>query len=122
MPPGEVRSAMRTVWDADTHVAEPPEMLDLPMRFADMQTTQVDVQVVYPTLFLAYLTSDVAYEVALSRAYNRFLADVADRSDGKIRWVVVPPLRDVAATIEELRFGKEDGACGVFFRGIEGDR
>jgi len=182
---------MRTVWDADTHIAEPPEMwnfldpewyprrpvvvalpedtqygasdhmwlidgqifprpagrggnvlvtptsqssvrnrgdnkarelLDLPLRFADMKTTQVDVQVVYPTLFLAWLTSDVAYEVALSKAYNRFLADVSDRSDGKIRWVVVPPLRDMAATIEELRFGKEHGACGVFFRGIEGDR
>jgi len=182
---------MRTVWDADTHIAEPPEMwnfldpewyprrpvivslpedtqygasdhmwlidgqifpkpagrggnilvtpsaqsslrdrvdikarelLDLPMRFADMQATQVDVQVVYPTLFLAYLTSDVAYEVALSKAYNRFLADVSDRSEGKIRWVVVPPLRDVAATIQELRFGKQHGACGVFFRGIEGDR
>jgi uncharacterized protein len=182
---------MRTVWDADTHIAEPPEMwsfldsewyprrpvivslpddtqygasdhmwlidgqifprpagrggnvlvtptaqssirsradvkarelLDLPMRYADMQTTQVDVQVVYPTLFLAYLTSDPAYEVALCKAYNRFLADVSDRSDGKIRWVVVPPLHDVCATIEELRFGKQHGACGVFFRGIEGDR
>src|SRR4051812_42527096 len=123
---------MSTVWDADTHIAEPPEMwnfldpewhprrpvvvsvpedtqygtsdhmwlidgqifpkaagrggnilvppgaqtaprdrrdtkardlLDLPMRYADMQATQVDVQVVYPTLFLAYLTHDVAYEV-----------------------------------------------------------
>ena len=191
MLPGEVSSLMRTVWDADTHIAEPPEMwnfldpewyprrpvivslpedtqygandhlwlidgqvfpkpagrggnilvtpsaqsslrdrvdikarelLDLPMRFADMQTTQVDVQVVYPTLFLAYLTFDVAYEVALCKAYNRFLADVSDRSEGKIRWVVVPPLRDVAASIQELRFGKQHGACGVFFRGIEGDR
>ena len=32
------------------------ELLDLPMRFEDMQATQVDTQVVYPTLFLAYLT------------------------------------------------------------------
>ena len=98
------------------------ELLDLPLRYSDMQTTQVDVQVVYPTLFLAYLTSDPAYEVALCKAYNRFLADVADRADGKIRWVVVPPLRDVSASVQELRFGKEHGACGVFFRGIEGDR
>src|SRR5262249_9699046 len=85
------------------------ELLDLPMRYADMETTQVDVQVVYPTLFLAYLTSDPAYEAALCRAYNRFLADVSDRSEGKIRWVVVPPLHDVCATIEELRFGKQHG-------------
>jgi len=98
------------------------ELLDLPTRYADMEATQVDVQVVYPTLFLAYLTADVAYEVALCQAYNRFLADVADRANGKIRWAVVPPLRDVDATLQELRFGKEHGACGVFFRGIEGDR
>jgi predicted TIM-barrel fold metal-dependent hydrolase len=102
--------------------AKARELLDLETRYADMQTTQVDVQVVYPTLFLAWLTSDVAYEVALCKAYNRFLADVSDRSDGKIRWVVVPPLRDVGASVQELRVGKEHGACGVFFRGIEGDR
>jgi predicted TIM-barrel fold metal-dependent hydrolase len=182
---------MSTVWDADTHVAEPPEMwnyldpewypcrpvvvqvpedtaygatdhmwlidgqifpkpagrggnnlvtptsqtriraradvkarelLDLPMRFQDMQATNVDTQVVYPTLFLAYLTSDPAYEVALCTAYNRFLADVSAKADGRIRWVLVPPLHDVQATLEQVRFGKEHGACGVFFRGIEGDR
>lgn len=98
------------------------ELLDLPMRFEDMRATNVDTQVVYPTLFLAYLTFDVAYEVALCRAYNRFMADVAAKADGRIRWVVVPPLRDVHATIEELAFGRGHGACGVFFRGIEGDR
>ena len=98
------------------------ELVDLDLRFADMRATNTDVQVVYPTLFLAYLTSDAAYEVALYRAYNRFLANASDQSDGRIRWTVVPPLRDVDATIQELRFGKEHGACGVFFRGIEGDR
>src|SRR5438876_2359698 len=98
------------------------ELLDLPTRYADMKTTSVDVQVVYPTLFLAYLTFDVAYEVALCRAYNRYLAHATSPSDGRIKWVVVPPLRDIGASIEELHFGSEHGACGVFFRGIEGDR
>ncbi len=98
------------------------ELLDLPMRFEDMKATNVDAQVVYPTLFLAYLTFDPAYEVALCRAYNRYMADVSSRAEGRIKWVVVPPLRDVDATIQELRFGREHGACGVFFRGIEGDR
>src|SRR5438309_4850046 len=98
------------------------ELLDLPMRFEDMKATNVDAQVVYPTLFLAYLTFDVAYEVALCKAYNRYMADVSDRAQGRIKWVVGPPLRNVDATIAELRFGREHGACGVFFRGIEGDR
>lgn len=98
------------------------ELLDLDMRFEDMVATKVDVQVVYPTLFLAYLTHDVAYEVELCKAYNRYLADVHDRAGDRIRWVVIPPLRNIEASIAELRFGKEHGACGVFFRGIEGDR
>jgi predicted TIM-barrel fold metal-dependent hydrolase len=97
-------------------------LLDLPMRFEDMKWTGVDAQVVYPTLFLAYLTSDVAYEVALTKAYNRYMADVWAKSEGRIRWVVVPPLRDIEATVTELRFGRDNGACGIFFRGIEGDR
>lgn len=98
------------------------ELLDLPMRFEDMKVLGVDAQVVYPTLFLAFLTHDAAYEVALAKAYNRFLAEVCARAEGRIRWVVVPALRDIEATIDELRFGKANGACGVFFRGIEGDR
>jgi len=98
------------------------ELLDLPTRFEDMKATGTDAQVVFPTLFLAYLTFDVAYEVALARAYNRYLADVSDRSEGRIRWVLVPPLRNIEATIEEMQFAKHHGACGVFFRGIEGDR
>ena len=98
------------------------ELLDLPMRFEDMKVQGVDSQVVFPTLFLAYLTHDSAYEVALSKAYNRFMATVFAQSEGLIRWVVVPPLRDIEATVQELRYGKSHGACGVFFRGIEGDR
>ena len=98
------------------------ELLDLTMRFEDMRTQHTDQQVVYPTLFLAYLTFDVAYEVELCKAYNRYLADVWEKAEDKIRWVVIPPLRDIDASISELRFGKEHGACGVFFRGIEGDK
>jgi predicted TIM-barrel fold metal-dependent hydrolase len=98
------------------------ELLDLTMRHEDMLATNCDVQVVYPTLFLAYLTHDVAYEVELAKAYNRYLADAWAKAGGWLRWVVIPPLRDIDASIAELRFGKEHGACGVFFRGIEGDR
>ena len=98
------------------------ELLDLALRYEDMATMGVDAQVVYPTLFFAYLTHDAAYEVALAKAYNRFMADVWAKSEGRIQWVVVPPLRDVDSTIKELQFGRENGACGIFFRGIEGDR
>ena len=97
------------------------ELTDLPYRFKEMAEMKVDTQVVYPTLFLAFLTHDPHMEVALAKAYNRFLADVWAKSEGRIRWVLVPPLRNIDATISEMRFSKENGACGVFFRGIEKD-
>jgi predicted TIM-barrel fold metal-dependent hydrolase len=98
------------------------ELTDLPLRLEEMAKIGADAQVVYPTLFLAFLTYDPGLEAALCRAYNRYMADVWTESEGRIKWVVVPPLRDVEATIQELRFGRENGACGIFFRGIEMDR
>lgn len=98
------------------------EMTDCQARVRDMDSLGVDTQIVFPTLFLAYLTDDVELEIALCQAYNRFLGRAFDQSGGRIRWVVVPPLKSIDATIGELRYGKEHGAVGVFFRGIERDR
>ena len=36
--------------------------------------------------------------------------------------MVIPPLHYVDRVIEELNFGKENGACGVFIRGVEGEK
>ena len=35
--------------------------------------------------------------------------------------MAIPPLHSVEGTITELRWAKENGAVGVFFRGLEGD-
>jgi predicted TIM-barrel fold metal-dependent hydrolase len=98
------------------------ELLDIEGRLQAMDQMGVDVQVVYPTLFLAYITDDVNLEIALCHAYNRFMAEVWKKAQGRLRWLVVPPLRSVDASLEEINFGKEHGAVGLFFRGIERDR
>jgi uncharacterized protein len=98
------------------------ELTDLESRLSDADEMGVDVQVIYPTIFIAYLTDDVQLEVGLARSYNRFMADVWARGNNRLRWVIVPPLRDIDKTIEELNFGKEHGAVGVMFRGVEKDR
>jgi predicted TIM-barrel fold metal-dependent hydrolase len=98
------------------------ELLDLDGRLQAMDLMGVATQVVYPTLFLAYLTDDVKLEIALCRAYNHFMAGVWDKGQGRLRWVVVPPLRSIDASIEAINFAKERGAVGLFFRGIERDR
>ncbi|HSK28360.1 MAG TPA: amidohydrolase family protein [Candidatus Limnocylindria bacterium] len=103
----------------DIHLAY-REMTDIPGRLKDMDKLGVDTQVVFPTLFLIYLTDDTALEVALSRAYNRFLAQACAKSNGRMRWVAIPPLKSIEESVKELKWAKDNGAVGVFFRGIEG--
>ncbi len=98
------------------------EMTDVPARLADMDKLGIEQQVVYPTLFLVYVTDDPELETALCRAYNRFQAEACAQSGGRMHWVVVPPLQCMQESVAEIRRGKEAGAVGVFFRGMEGDR
>lgn len=98
------------------------EMTDIPARLADMDKLGIQQQVVYPTLFLVYVTQDPALEIALCRAYNQFLGDACAKSSGRMHWVAIPPLQCIDAAISEIRRAKEHGAVGVFFRGMEGDR
>ncbi len=97
------------------------EMTDIKGRLADMVKLNTAMQIVYPTLFLVYNTKDKELEVALCRAYNRFLAQACAQSGGLMKWVVVLPLQSMNVAIDEIRFAKENGAVGVFFRGIEGE-
>jgi predicted TIM-barrel fold metal-dependent hydrolase len=98
------------------------EMTDIERRLADMDKLQTAAQIVYPTLFLVYNTKDVELEIAMCRAYNRFLASACANSQQRIRWTAVLPLHSVKQSIEEIRFARQNGAVGIFFRGIEDDK
>jgi uncharacterized protein len=97
------------------------EMTDMKARLTDMDKLRTAMQIVYPTLFLVYNTRDAGLELALCRAYNRFMANACAQAGERVKWVVVLPLKSINASIDEMRFAKEHGAVGVFFRGIEGE-
>jgi predicted TIM-barrel fold metal-dependent hydrolase len=97
------------------------EITDPDARLADMDRLGIEAQVVYPTLFLVYLTDDAELDVALCRAYNRFMAQACAKSKNRLRWVVVPPLKSIEESVKEIKTAKANGAVGVFFRGIEGN-
>ena len=61
------------------------EMTDIQGRLADMDKLHTEKQIVYPTLFLVYNTKDRDLEVALCRAYNRFLAQACAQSSGRMK-------------------------------------
>ncbi len=97
-------------------------LLDINARLEDADKMGVDVQVVFPTLFIQHLTWDSELDVALARAYNRFVAEAWKQGGDRLRWVAVLPFLNIEACIQELRWCKEHGAVGFLARGIEGDR
>ena len=101
---------------------EAREMSDIDSRLAHMDELGVDVHVLYPTIFLRPLTRRPDTEGALCKSYNRSLADIWRKGGGRLRWVVLPPVMSLDKVIEELQFGKENGACGVYMRSADGDR
>ncbi|HEX9878934.1 MAG TPA: amidohydrolase family protein [Candidatus Binatia bacterium] len=88
-------------------------LTDVAERLKDLDTMGIDTQVVFPTLFLAPVCEDVAYEAALCRAYNDFMGSVSQKSGGRIRWAAVLPLRDTQRAAQEINRVKAQGAVTV---------
>lgn len=118
---GKVWSGTRNQ-DYNETTAGQREMTDIEGRLAHMDQMGVDVQVLYPTFFLSVKTENPDWDWALARSYNRWLADVWKQSNNRLRWVAIPPLRSMERVRDELKFCKDNGACGVFLVGLEADR
>jgi predicted TIM-barrel fold metal-dependent hydrolase len=101
---------------------ETREMENVPARLSHMDELGIDTQVLYPTIFIEQVTDKPAWEIAICKGYNRWLADIYKQGQGRLRWICVLPLLDMSASLEELKFCKQHGAVGVFMRGIEGNR
>jgi predicted TIM-barrel fold metal-dependent hydrolase len=101
---------------------ETREMENVQARLNHMDQLGIDIQVLYPTIFIEQITDKPAWEIAICKGYNRWLADIHRQGQGRLRWICVLPLLDMNASLEELRFCQQHGACGVFMRGIEGHR
>ena len=101
---------------------ETREMENVPARLRHMDQLGIDIQVLYPTIFIEQIADKAEWEIAICRGYNRWLADIHRQGQGRLRWICVLPLLDMSASLEELRFCRQHGACGVFMRGIEGNR
>jgi predicted TIM-barrel fold metal-dependent hydrolase len=110
---GEHRVGDVTITDATR------ELADVASRLRHMDELGIQVQVLYPTLFIQAVTDSPEVELALTRSYNRWIAQATERSGGRLRWVAMAPLLSMDAAVEELRWAKDHGACGVFKKGIE---
>lgn len=98
------------------------EMRDIEGRLKHMDELDIDVQVLYPSLFLRPLTSKPEVEAAICQSYNRWLIDICSKSHGRLRWIAVAPLIDMASAVAEVQFAKANSACGIFMRGLIDDK
>jgi predicted TIM-barrel fold metal-dependent hydrolase len=102
---------------------ESREMQSVEARLAHMDSLGIEIQVLYPTLFLRPIVQDAERERALCKSYNRWMGDLWHQGRGRLRWVAKPPLRllekNPAAVRDEMEWSKSNGACGIFMRGLE---
>ena len=101
---------------------ESRELRDVAVRLRHMDELKVDIQVIFPTIFIIPLTPRPEIELALCRSYNRWMGECWKQSDNRLRWVAVVPLLDTDQVYEEARLAKENGAVGIYMRGSEGER
>jgi len=97
-------------------------MLDVGARLSHMDELGIDYQFLYPTIFSMKLAENHAVQVAMSQGYNRWLADVWSRSEGRLSWACVLPLEEMDEALKELRWSVSHGARGVHMRGLEDDK
>ena len=105
---------------------ESREMLSVEARLAHMDELGIETQVLYPTLFLRPVVQEAERERALCKSYNRWMGDLWRQGKGRLRWVAKPPLhlleKAPVAIRDDLELAKNNGACGIFMRGLECER
>jgi len=106
----------RTLSEADR------EMRDIGARLRHMDELEIDIQVLYPSLFLRPLTAKPEVEKTICRSYNRWLIDICSKAQGRLRWIATVPMLDMPDAVDEIRFASANGACGIFSRGLIADK
>jgi predicted TIM-barrel fold metal-dependent hydrolase len=104
--------------------AEPEsrELSDVSARLAHMDELGIDTQIIFPSVFLRPAVRTREAERVLTRSYNRWMGDIWKHAPERLRWVVLPPILSLERARDELAWGKENGAVGVFMRGYEWER
>ena len=96
------------------------QLLDIDERLRHLDRLGIDTQVIFPTVFIrSRFAGHADLELALTRTYNRWIADRTSKSNGRLRWAAVLPLLSMDKAVEELRWAKDHGACGIFKKGVE---
>jgi len=98
------------------------ELRDVKARLADLDRMGIDVQVLFPTIFIFTTTDDLQFEAALHRSYNTWLAKACAQAPDRLKWNAIIPMRNPEAAVQEVKRAKELGAVGAVTYGTAGDK
>ncbi|MQA65080.1 MAG: amidohydrolase family protein [Alphaproteobacteria bacterium] len=101
---------------------EQREMRNISARLAHMDELGVDVQVIYTSLFLRPAVRTPEAELALTRAYNRWIGSVCAEAPDRLHWAMVPAIQSMDKNREEVEWAKAHGASAIMLRGTEWER
>jgi uncharacterized protein len=101
---------------------ETAEVENVAARLHHMDELGIDIQVLYPTVFIEQIADRAEVEIALCKAYNRWLADIWSESNNRLRWACTLPLLDMNEALAQLELARRNGACAVYMRSIESGR
>ena len=88
-------------------------LMDVNARIRDLDKAKVDIQVIYPTLFLVPLSEDDAFETALVQSYNSWIASRCGERPDRLKWVALLPLRQPEEAVREIERAKDSGAVAL---------
>ncbi len=116
----EGRLQVRAVRDDIHHPPRPRrELEDIQGRLDDMDRMGVDIQVLFPTFFIRYISLNPEPEAALARSYNQWIAERCAQTNGRLQWAAVIPWLNPNDAVQEIQWAKDHGACAIFKRGFD---
>jgi len=115
------RMYMKGGQKADRYPEGTRDLADPDARIKHMDELGIDTQVLIPSFFLGSIFEHADTELALAKSYNRWMADVCGSRKDRLRWLVVPSLKNIDATCVMMKEGRARGAVGVMLRGYEGN-
>lgn len=118
----ELEKRSRQVGRKFADAQESREMGNVDLRLEHMDRSGIDIQVLHNTMFIEPATDRAVVEVALCKSWNRWLADIWRQGKGRLRWSCMAPTLSMTDALDQIRFGKENGACAVLMRPVEGNR
>ena len=101
---------------------EAREMENIDVRLRHMDEVGVDIQVLFPTIFINQVAERADIDVAICRGFNRWVADITKDAGGRLPWVCAPPVLAMDEAVKEVRWSVEHGARAVNMRPLETGR